>query len=285
MKKSFKIAIPNPCHENWQTMTPNEKGRFCDSCSKTVVDFTQMDPSEIQYYLVNNKSNRVCGHIKQSQLNSLNLRIPSEVFQKKMSPIRFFSLALLVVMGSSIMSCTGQNGKPNKINSVEVIDSTYLKIDTSFSRKKDSITEVKKLDNTIQIEEIPLEGELIITGIMIEENEFTDHIVPYNIVDILPEFIKTPKQLTRERKKKYFYTKISAAFSSNLRKLSEQHRKVFIKFEIDSLGYVQNIQSRPNEYKKPVKDILTSLPPFIPGKNNGKNVAVSFTLPILFKNQ
>jgi len=266
-------------------MTPNEKGRFCDSCSKTVVDFTQMDPSEIQYYLVNNKSNRVCGHIKQSQLNSLNLRIPSEVFQKKMSPIRFFSLALLVVMGSSIMSCTGQNGKPNKINSVEVIDSTYLKIDTSFSRKKDSITEVKKLDNTIQIEEIPLEGELIITGIMIEENEFTDHIVPYNIVDILPEFIKTPKQLTRERKKKYFYTKISAAFSSNLRKLSEQHRKVFIKFEIDSLGYVQNIQSRPNEYKKPVKDILTSLPPFIPGKNNGKNVAVSFTLPILFKNQ
>jgi len=198
MKKSFKIAIPKPCHENWQTMTPNEKGRFCGSCSKTVVDFTQMDPSEIQYYLINNK--RVCGHIKQSQLNNINLRIPSEVFQKRMPYRRFFSLVLLVVMGSSIMSCTGQNGKTQKIDSVEIIDSTYRKIDTSFVKKNNTTT------SELITEEITIEGEMILGDIIITENTepFT-----YSTVEQAPEFLNTPKTFTRDEKRKYFSRKIN----------------------------------------------------------------------------
>jgi hypothetical protein len=33
-------------------MSPKEKGRFCGSCSKTVVDFTKKSPSEIKEYLI-----------------------------------------------------------------------------------------------------------------------------------------------------------------------------------------------------------------------------------------
>ena len=42
MERNFKITIPQPCHENWDQMTPKDNGRFCLSCSKTVVDFTSM---------------------------------------------------------------------------------------------------------------------------------------------------------------------------------------------------------------------------------------------------
>ena len=35
------LTIPNPCHQDWDKMTPNTKGRFCQSCSKTVIDFTK----------------------------------------------------------------------------------------------------------------------------------------------------------------------------------------------------------------------------------------------------
>ena len=43
-----KIRIQNPCNENWNSMLPDKKGRFCNSCNKTVVDFTKMKNTEIQ---------------------------------------------------------------------------------------------------------------------------------------------------------------------------------------------------------------------------------------------
>ena len=36
----FKIS--EPCHENWDDMTPTQQGRHCASCEKQVVDFTKM---------------------------------------------------------------------------------------------------------------------------------------------------------------------------------------------------------------------------------------------------
>jgi len=32
MSKKFQLQIREPCHEDWDKMTPVDKGRFCDSC-------------------------------------------------------------------------------------------------------------------------------------------------------------------------------------------------------------------------------------------------------------
>jgi hypothetical protein len=63
-----KIIIPEPCHEGWHTMQPNENGRFCNSCEKTVVDFTQMNREEIQHFFVAKRGEKICGHFKISQV-------------------------------------------------------------------------------------------------------------------------------------------------------------------------------------------------------------------------
>lgn len=34
-EKTFIIQIPKPCHEGWDKMTQNEKGRFYFSCNST----------------------------------------------------------------------------------------------------------------------------------------------------------------------------------------------------------------------------------------------------------
>ena len=48
---SFKITIPQTCHESWSEMTPNTLGRYCASCDKTMVDFTRKTDIEIAAYL------------------------------------------------------------------------------------------------------------------------------------------------------------------------------------------------------------------------------------------
>jgi hypothetical protein len=68
MKKSVQISIPEPCHENWAAMSPQEKGRYCAACSTVVVDFTKMSDLELIEYLAKSKGS-TCGNFSQSQLD------------------------------------------------------------------------------------------------------------------------------------------------------------------------------------------------------------------------
>ncbi|MBI3718518.1 MAG: T9SS type A sorting domain-containing protein [Sphingobacteriales bacterium] len=71
------ITIPEPCHENWNNMTPVEQGRYCDVCSKEVKDFTAMNDEQMQSYL-NKTTDKVCGHFKASQINRELITAPRE---------------------------------------------------------------------------------------------------------------------------------------------------------------------------------------------------------------
>ncbi|WP_417356217.1 hypothetical protein [Flavobacterium sp.] len=75
MRNPVQITIPQPCHEKWTEMTPTNKGRFCASCQKKVIDFTKVSDREIAQALKTN--DKVCGRLYPSQL-SRNLVIPKE---------------------------------------------------------------------------------------------------------------------------------------------------------------------------------------------------------------
>jgi hypothetical protein len=75
MKSKIQISIPTPCHENWQNMTVVDKGRFCASCRKNVIDFTKSSDREIVKAFDTN--NNVCGRFNDSQLNR-DLFVPKE---------------------------------------------------------------------------------------------------------------------------------------------------------------------------------------------------------------
>ncbi len=67
MRKVINIRIPEPCHEDWNLMTPKEKGRHCEVCSKTVIDFTNRTDEQLIETLEN--QGNLCGRFKSSQLD------------------------------------------------------------------------------------------------------------------------------------------------------------------------------------------------------------------------
>lgn len=87
--------IPDPCHENWNQMTPKEQGRHCAVCSKVVVDFTKKQEPEINAIL-STATGKVCGHFRVEQLNQEEqmkvFKQPSNLFNRNW---KYFALATL----------------------------------------------------------------------------------------------------------------------------------------------------------------------------------------------
>jgi hypothetical protein len=49
-------------------MAPNEKGRYCSACSKTVIDFTNYSDQEIADYFIARKGQSTCGRLMREQV-------------------------------------------------------------------------------------------------------------------------------------------------------------------------------------------------------------------------
>jgi hypothetical protein len=67
--QQIKLSIPEPCHENWQAMTPTQQGRFCNACAKQVIDFSAMSDAEVLHYFSNIQNKKVCGRAYPDQLD------------------------------------------------------------------------------------------------------------------------------------------------------------------------------------------------------------------------
>ncbi|HSU27737.1 MAG TPA: hypothetical protein VLJ68_05105, partial [Chitinophagaceae bacterium] len=69
MGKQIKLSIPVPCHENWENMSPVEKGKFCGSCQKQVVDFSNMSDRQVAEFFKKPSTGSVCGRFMSDQLD------------------------------------------------------------------------------------------------------------------------------------------------------------------------------------------------------------------------
>lgn len=114
MKKTLKISIPEQCHENWNLMTPNSKGRFCDSCQKTVIDFTTKTDTQVLSIIDSNKN--LCGRFNETQLQR-NLIANT----KKTIPFKFKFISAVFAIGTLYTPSAFSQGsiKKERINLVE----------------------------------------------------------------------------------------------------------------------------------------------------------------------
>jgi hypothetical protein len=118
-----KISIPTPCHEDWSQMTPNELGRHCNACAKTVVDFTNMSDEAVQQYLLSRHGERICGRFSTTQLHRIHIQLPQNIFELSMPWWKRFLVASLIVFSTTLFSCDVKTNGDIVINdsSIQVI--------------------------------------------------------------------------------------------------------------------------------------------------------------------
>jgi protocatechuate 3,4-dioxygenase beta subunit len=105
MKKDISIYIPEPCHEDWRQMSPTDKGRFCQSCAKQVVDFSVMSDQQILNYMAT-ASGGVCGRFGNDQLQR-----PLQTIKKPMKKTWWVAVVMPVMM---VFERASAQEKPNK---------------------------------------------------------------------------------------------------------------------------------------------------------------------------
>ncbi len=106
-------------------MKPNESGRHCSSCNKTVVDFSEMNKEEIQDYFKKANGERVCGQfnsvqveVKRPRHHLFLIELYQQIETKFTIPfVRTISL-YCVLFGLFLVGCKSKTtGEPLKHNS------------------------------------------------------------------------------------------------------------------------------------------------------------------------
>ena len=138
----MKIVIDNPCHENWDAMSPNEKGAFCLSCQKTVIDFSIKTVEEIKNFFVElPQTETVCGRFKEEQLEEISF----EHFFKQFRGWKYFQKAAVIaffIFGFSLFSNAQVSHHPERL---------MMKGEVAYIAPKDTIKKKPVIKDSVKV--------------------------------------------------------------------------------------------------------------------------------------
>jgi hypothetical protein len=152
MAKKIQLTIPEPCHENWDNMTPVDKGRFCGSCQKQVVDFSNMSDREVAQFFKKPSTSSVCGRFMQDQLNR-EMEIP----KKRIPWLKyFFQITLPAFLASTKVAAQGQvkiNGNNKIVSTTKPLTGDTIVV---FKKKEVCLTHTMGDMDSITIQDIEI---------------------------------------------------------------------------------------------------------------------------------
>ena len=174
------INIPEPCSENWNEMSPTQKGAFCQKCAIDVHDFTNKSGDEIRDILTLNIGSRVCGRIQPKQLENLNDDFTAWQMTNKRSYQRVWVFTLFVVFGMTLFSC--EDDEVSVVKELQKTAQTFLT----------EIPELTKLaeSTTIDMGEVIQSEQDLTTGQVHFDYETILAPEPEPFVEILGEMVE-----------------------------------------------------------------------------------------------
>lgn len=279
-----KITIPEPCHENWDKMTPKDNGRFCMNCSKTVVDFTSMMPDEIRHYFLQNQNEKICGRFRKSQLNTITIQIPSRVLYTQTQYYKMFLLALFIAMGTTLFSCQDKNGNKQKIDTVEVVPDTSTTEPIAVGKTKIDNNNSNRVVPPPKVDQVKFEKP---AATDCGEKTKTQKKSTKTEIYVTGEVTDTKNVLTNAEFPggiDQFYTFFGKEFKTP-ESISVKNLKIRISFAVEKNGSMSYMQSDPaidKTLENEIIRVLSVCPKWQPGESNGKKIKMQYSLPIAF---
>lgn len=297
----MKPIIPTPCSEDWNKMKIGQIGRHCGVCDKSVVDFTQKSRHEILSYLIENRHQEVCGHVRLSQLDFRKedtlIVIRDLEAKHKNSNLSYYLLSMATLV---LLSCESDNSLPPQKSSTELRDTiqTSPQVQTqrvdSISDKKCNIQKSKSTDfNELHFVEGTVDGGMVIEAPIYGGTmeivppapeiptlgEIEMEVRPRFIAEIMPEFPGGTDALIEYIQRELHYPKWE--------KRHNIQGTVYATFVVNEKGEVtepkilKSVEGSKNMDQE-VLDLLAKMPHWKPGEDHGQKIPVQFNLPFKF---
>ena len=88
----IQYKLTNPCHQNWDKMTPSAQGKFCAHCQKQVYDLTKQKT-------VANLPQSFCGRIESDKIAH---QISFNKMLRKQSVFKYVAISLLLLFTKNV---------------------------------------------------------------------------------------------------------------------------------------------------------------------------------------
>ena len=151
---AFQIKNTFACAENWDKMSPTEKGKFCEVCTKEVIDFTTLSKNEIIAVFKKNNYQALCARAYSTQLSTIYFEDSLENVSWNLPFWQKFLLVFLICFGPEFLN----------INLVFAQDSTLVQTEEVV---QDTLKpQIAQLEDSIKIDSVTV-------------SSFSDSIYPF----------------------------------------------------------------------------------------------------------
>lgn len=171
-----KITIVNPCSENWDSMQLDTVGRFCQSCQKSVIDFSSKSDDEIKSFLKDKHGEKLCGRFYIHQVARIRIEIDQTILISNIPFWQKFLAVLLVCFGTDFLGIdfafaqTEPDSIPVKTEQIDSLLSTHstIEADSALTLTTDSLQLKIPEVTTFEPQQIcTLDAGIFVSGMMI----------------------------------------------------------------------------------------------------------------------
>ena len=132
MKDGKQIKMTFICDQDWDSMSPTAKGRYCDVCKREVLDYTDKSVKNIK------REDDLCGRFNIDQVDPCIIR-PIQV-PRQLKSFGFISAFLLSIFSKASFAQVSQGNKTEQVASATPVakDSTAISCETDEEEELDT---------------------------------------------------------------------------------------------------------------------------------------------------